>query len=220
MRNFAIIGLGDLGKCMLQGLAKRKLEVIVIDSDEQKVQWARDLATTAAKADALDFEVLQELFPQNVHCAVVDLGSHALERSILVTNYLHKLGVENIVVHAVSREHAEILEIVGATQVIFPEEEAAKRLVGLLAGQGMLDFFPVSEGFSLIEVSVPTPWVGRTLMELEVRKQHQLNVVALRQNLPDKDPEHWSFPDPKHRFKKMDIVLLAGNTKDLERVTK
>lgn len=220
MRNFALIGLGDLGKCMLESLVKRKLEVLVIDCDEEKVQWARDLATTAVKADALNFDLLQELFPENIHCAVVDLGGRQLERSILVANYLHKLEVPDIVVHAVSSDHAEILKIVGATQVIFPEKEAAERLAGILAGHRMLDFFPVSEEFSVIEVPVPKIWNGRTLDELQVRKTSHVNVVAIRRHTPSEETEHWRFPDPKHRFKLTDVVLLAGHPKHLQRATK
>ena len=214
MKNFAIIGLGSLGKCMLESFERRRTDVVVIDCDEQKIQWARDLATQAVKADALNFELLKEVLPEKVDCVVIDTGRKQLERSILITNYVHKMGVPNIVVHAASTAHAEILDIVGATRVVFPEEEAAERLAGVLVGRGRLDFFPVSEEFSVVEVPAPKAWIGQNLQELEVRKKSRINVVALRTT---GDEEHWRFPDPDYRYKATDIVLLAGNTKDLER---
>ena len=218
MRNFVIIGLGQLGKCMLQSLSKRRVEVLVIDKQDEKVELARDLATATVKADALNFEVLRELFPESVHCAIVDLGRHQLERSILVTNYLHKMGVPNIVVHAITEAHAEILKIVGATRVVFPEEEAAERLVGIFSGQGAVDFFPVSETFSMIENPIPDSWVGKSLRELEVRRRHGVNVVALRTQTPTNQAERWQFPEPEYRFTKDDLVLLVGEPKRLQRI--
>lgn len=220
MQNFAIIGLGRLGQAMLNSLSQRQLDILVIDHDEERIQKARDLATKAVKADAVNFDLLQEVFPEHVHCAIVDLGHEKMARNILVTNYLHKLEVPNIIVEAANADHAEILKIVGATRVIFPEEEAAERLAGILAGKGALDFFAVSEKFSLIEIPAPLTWNGRTLQELDLRKKSHINVVALTEARRADEDDRWQLPDPKHRFKPNDIVLLAGNTEDLERATK
>lgn len=219
MRSFAIIGLGQFGKCMVETLHERGFETLVIDLDETKVQWARDRATKVVKADALDFALFEELIGDDFDCAIVDLGDQ-MERSILATNYLHKLKVQQIVVEATNAAHAEILEIVGATRIVFPEKEAAQRLAGLLAGDGRLDYFPVSKEFSLIEVPVPARWVGDTLADLSVRKKHRVNVVAVRQKPETGADDIWSFADPARTLQASDVVLLAGNTEDLEKLTR
>jgi len=216
MKDFAVIGLGSFGRCMLESLVKRGMHVIVIDCDDEKIQGARDLATKAVKANALNVELLHELFPEPVQCAIIDMG-HQMERSILITNHLHKLGVPNIVVEAVNTEHGEILEIVGATKVVFPEQEAAERLAGMLVGRGSLDFFAVAEDFSLIEVPIPESWAGETVAGLNLRQNKGVNVVAVRQPTLDNGKELWRFPDPGTAFKPGEIVLLAGKTQDLER---
>lgn len=217
MQNFAIIGLGRFGQCMLESLARRRMQILVVDRQEEKVQFARDLATEAVKADALNFDLFKELLPEDLDCAIVDLGDQ-MERSILVTNYLHKLEVPHVIVEAVNPQHAEILEIVGATRIVFPEREAAERLAGLLAGQDALEFFPVSEEFSLIEVPAPRKWVGKSLMELDLRKGTRVNVVAFCKQTPTGDQGPWRLSDPQRRFEGDDLVLLAGNTKDLNKV--
>ncbi|RME36306.1 MAG: TrkA family potassium uptake protein [Planctomycetota bacterium] len=214
MKNFAIVGMGRFGKSMLERLMRRGSEVLVIDNDEQKIQWARDRATRVIQADAMDIDTLKEVLPDKLECAIIDTGRDHLERSILITNYLHKLGLGHIIVHALSPSHAEILQIVGATLSVFPEEEAAERLAGILVGRGRLDYFPVSSNFSVMEVSVPKNWVGKSLLELDVRQSQHVNVVALRDS---RDEEGWRFPEPTYRFQPSDIVLLAGKTKDLER---
>jgi len=215
MKNFAIIGLGRFAQSMLTALMKRGSDVLVIDNDEDKVQWARDLATSVLKADATDFALLSEMLPQNVECAVVDTGREQLMPSILITNYLKKLDIPEIIVHALSPEHAEILQMVGATRSVFPEEEAAERVAGIVAGRGRLDYFPVSDQFSIVEIPPPREWVGQSLEKLQVRRKHQVNVIAVRNG---SDDQSWRFPDPRAELSTNDIVLVAGKTKDVERM--
>ncbi len=218
MNSFVIVGMGRFGQCMQESLAKRGCSSVVVDQNDDKIQWARDLTTKAAKADALNSELLHEMLPEKVECAIVDLGD-AMERSILVTNYLHKLGVKHIIVEATNREHAEILEIVGATRIVFPEQEAAERLAGMLAGGDVCDFFAVSEGFSMVEIGVPKSWLGRNASELALRRKHEIEVVAVR--IPSSVPgeEHWSLLNPDHQFAREEIVLLAGHSENLRRLT-
>jgi trk system potassium uptake protein TrkA len=216
MHNFAIIGLGRFGECVLECLAQRDMHVIVIDSDDAKVQRVRDIATQAVKADAMNYDLFDELFPDGIDCAIVDMGDQ-MERSILVTNHLAKLKVNHIIVEAVNPHHAEILRIVGATKVVFPEMEAAERLAGMLAGRGSLDFFPVGEDFSMIEIEVPDKWVKKTVVELDLRNKFRINVVAIRRRVEPGQPENWRLPDGKDRLSPDDILLLVGRDEDLQK---
>lgn len=216
MRKFAIIGLGRFGQCMLESLRERNREVLAVDFDDAKVQWARDLATKAIKADVLTAGLFQEILPDGLDCAIVDLGDE-MERSILVANYLHKQGVPHIIVEAVNAEHAEILRIVGATRIVFPEQEAAEHLAGVIAGGNVLDFFAVSDGFAVIETNAPKSWVGKTLAELDLRKRANINVVAVRAGSKARQGR-WMLPIPDHVLTKADVLLLAGETKALDHV--
>lgn len=209
MQNYTIIGLGQFGKCILESLLKRNCDVLVIDHDDKKVEWARGLSANVVKADALNPGVMAELFPKGLHCAIIDLGEQ-MEPSILITYQLHKLGVPNIAVQALSLAHAEILQIVGATKVIFPEREAAERLAGILAGRGTLEYFPVSDDFSIVEVPVPPAWIGKKLTEMSLRQKHVVHVVAYRKSTVGNTISSWYVAEPDRPFEGHDIVLLAG----------
>ncbi|MFO0837355.1 MAG: TrkA family potassium uptake protein [Phycisphaerae bacterium] len=215
MNNFAVIGLGRFGQCVVEALNDRRRQVVVIDRSEEKVQRVRDLAAKAIKADAVNAELLNEVIPEGIDCAIVDLGD-VIGQSILVTNCLHKMGVKEIVVEAVDDEHAEILRIVGATRVVFPEREAAERLAGMLAGRGVLDFFAVSEGFSMIEIPVPDAWIGRTLVQLRPRQKAEIEIVAFRKPAISSADENWSLINAERPFEAQDIVLVAGASKSVE----
>ncbi len=215
MRSFVVIGLGQFGKHMVEALAERRCDVLAIDSDPAKVDWARDIVDNAVKADALNADLYAEILPNNVECAVVDLGEH-MEPSILVTNYLKKAGIENIVVQALSPTHAEILSIVGATRPVTPEKEAAERIAGILVGRGTLDYFPVGTAFSVVEVHAPKRWVGKRLSKLNVRQKDHLHVIATRSNKGGDGT--WTLADPDRAFEANDIVLVAGDTGVLDRL--
>lgn len=216
MRNFVIVGLGSFGQCLLRSLAARNLHVIVIDRSDDKIQQVRDLATQAIKADALNRQLFEEVLPEGMECAIVDLGDQ-MQASILVTNYLAKLKVPEIVVEAVNAEHAEILKIVGATRVIFPEEEAAERLAGILAGRGILDFFAVDDEFSMVEIPVPEAWVDKTVVQLELTRKARLVLVAIRRGSLQAAGQ-WRFPNPDAPLESNDVLLLAGAASDVQRL--
>lgn len=40
----------------------------------------------------------------------------------------------------------------------------------------------LGENFSIFEVSVPKSWVGKTLMDLDVRRKYGINVMTIRRN--------------------------------------
>ena len=218
MRNFVVIGLGSFGRCVLKGLAARNLEVLVIDRDAEKIQEVRDLATDAITADVLNRQLFEEMLPDGIECAIIDLGAE-MHASILVTHHLTKLDVPNIVVEAINAEQAEILEIIGGDRVriVYPEEEAAERMVGQLAGRGIIDFFTVRGDFSMIEVPVPSEWVGQNVVELDLRRNLDLSVVAVR-NKADAEGPCWRFPAPDLPFEEDDVVLLAGRDEALHKV--
>lgn len=218
MKSFVVIGLGRFGRCVVEALHGRRRNALVIDRNDEKIQRVRDLAAKAVKADAVNFELLKELLPEAVDCAIVDLGD-IIGQSILVTNYLQKLGVKEIVVEAVDAEHAEILRIVGATRVVFPEREAAERVAGMLVGGGVLDFFAVSAGFSMAEIPVPEKWIGHTPAELQPRQNEHVEVVAVRRPAVSASEENWSLLDTARPFEPPDIVLVAGASKNVEKLS-
>ena len=142
----------------------------------------------------------------------MDLGDNR-EVSILVTNYLKKIGVAKIIAKAETDEHGEILEIVGANHVIFPNREAAKRLTPMIAFSRLFNYLPISNGLIIAEIKVPEKHIGMTLIEADFRKAYRFNVIAIRK--VDDEESGYQFFDPDYRLQGNDILLVAGNEGDL-----
>ncbi|MEL3906795.1 MAG: TrkA family potassium uptake protein [Treponema sp.] len=207
MSKFAIIGLGAFGIRMLEELIRFTDQIIIIDKDPNVIKKYEHKAMHSAVIDIIDENSLRESIYQGIDTAIVDLGGK-IELSIMVTTYLKKLGIREIVVKAENDQHEEVLSIVGATTVIFPDREAAKRVMPMLASTLLFNFMPLSSNLALAEVGVNTEYVGKTLLEANLRKNLGLNVVAVRKP----DCETFNFiNDPQYRFAADDILLLAGS---------
>ena len=117
MRRFVVIGLGKFGSQVARTLFARGHEVVGIDSDPQRVQDLRDHLTRPVTTDSTEPENLRALDLAGADAAVVSLGER-MDASILVTLYLKELGLQKIVVKAVSEDHGKILSLIGATAVV------------------------------------------------------------------------------------------------------
>jgi trk system potassium uptake protein TrkA len=210
MKQFAIVGLGFFGRRMLEELADTDCELMIIDRDREVIEQYKERVAASYIADAISEEVVTKIVPGTIDAAIVDLGDN-IEASILVTNYLKKLGVRRIIAKADSDQHAEILDIVGATEIILPDREAARRVAPLLLSSVLFSYLPLSSDFAIAEIKVPREQLGKTLIETNLRQRHGLNVVALRKATE----EDYTYFLPDYRLNEEDILLVAGQEEDI-----
>jgi len=213
-RQYALIGLGSFGVRVLEKLAEFTDQIIIIDKNRELVDKFKDLATHSYIADALDKGALERLLPEALDVAIVDVGSN-IEVAILVVNTLKKLKVQRIIVRAENEEHGEILSIVGATQIVYPAKEAADKVVPLLVSSSLFSFMPISTSLVLAEIRLPAKYVGKTLVEANLRQTNGINVVAIRKE----DSADYAYFDPKYQLCANDVLLFASTEQDMARFT-
>jgi len=214
MKQFAIIGLSRFGRRLLEELMETDAEIILIDKDREVIDLYKDKVASAYIADAINEEIIRKLIPATIDAAIVDLGDR-IEASILVTNYLKKMGVKEIIARAESKEHGEILDLVGATKVVFPNQEAAKRIVPFLISSQIFSYLPISKELVIAEIRVPERFYGKSLIEVDMRRQYHLNVIAYRKL----DKEEYYFYAPEYRLQGDDVLLVGGAEEDIGLLT-
>ncbi len=206
MEKCVIIGLGAFGVRMLEELQHFTDQIIIIDKDPNLIEKYGEKAKKSLIIDVNDERTLQKSIPQGFDAAVVDLGGK-IELSIMVTTYLKKMGMKEIIVKAENDQHEAVLTTVGATNVIFPDREAAKRVIPMLASSLLFNFMPISDHLALAEVGVNADYIGKSLLEADLRKNIGVNVVAVRKQ----NSESFDFVnDPNYCFTEADILLIAG----------
>jgi trk system potassium uptake protein TrkA len=212
MGRYAVIGLGKFGATVVRSLHERGHEVIAIDQDRPRVQDVRDSCTQAIEADCTDQDTLRALGLQDSDAVVVSLGER-MDASTLVTLYLKELGVKEIVVKAVSEDHGKILHLIGATEIVHPERDTARRVARGLGVRSIVEYLPLAADSSLVEVHVPPDFVGKTLAELEIRKRYQVLVVAIKRG-----DGLIIATGGDERLQPGDVLVLVGRDRDLDAV--
>ncbi len=210
MKQFAIIGLSTFGQRMLDELIGSTAEILIVDRDKEIIDLYRDQVTSSFVADVLKEETIRKIIPEDIDAVIIDLGER-LETSILVVHYLNKLGVKRIIAKAETEEHGEILEIVGAHQVVFPNREAARRIAPPLVLSTVFNYMPISKGLVMAEVGVPPKQIGKSLIEADLRKNFRVNAIAVSRSAR----EEYEFVSPAYVFREEDVLLVVGREEDI-----
>ena len=105
--------------------------------------------------------------------------------------------------------HGKIFYRVGADKVVFPEKEAGTRLGKNLLSSGFVDIVELSKDVSMVELEMKPQWVGKNLIELNLRKKYSINVVAVL-----KGEEVITSIDPEMPFtENMKLIVIADVNK-------
>lgn len=213
-REFAVIGLGRFGGSICRELSAEGMHVLAIDSDEDKVNEFKNIASHAVIADSTDEATLKELGIKNIDHVIVAIGDN-IQASILTTVILTDLGIKKITVKAQNDYHEKILNKIGADQVVHPERDMGKRIAHNIISSNILDYLELSDDHSIVEVKVGKKMLGKTMIELDIRANYGCNVVAIK-----RDKEINVSPHVDDKLLENDILIVIGSDRDISRFEK
>lgn len=213
MAEFVVVGLGTFGRNVAMSLAEHGQSVLAVDRNEDEIRKVSHELDAVVSADATDEFTLRELGLDKMSCAVVAIGAESMEASILTTALLRQLGVPRIVARGLTELHARVLYAVGAHMVINPEAEMGRRLARQLAEPNVLDRFDLGENAEIAEVDVPEAFVGKTVVELDVRREYGVSVVAIRRGR-----NIMAAIEGNEKFESGDALVVVGTPAAIRRV--
>lgn len=213
MQKVAVIGLGRFGMALAEALAKDGLEVIAIDTNPAIVDQIKDKVALAVTANATDLETQRSLGLGRVDTVVVAIGEN-FEASQLAMLAARDLEYPRVIARANDRVKQTILRRLGADEIIMPEEQAALKLAQKLAKPSLLEAVDIGSEHSFVQVKAPRGVTGKTLLELQLRKNFGVNLVAIRKG---KDGDAISIPGPDTKPEHDDVLMIVGKNKDIDR---
>ncbi len=206
--DIVVIGLGRFGRSVAQSLERMGQSVLGIDVAPQKVKAVSDDITQALVLDATDEDSLLEADLPSFETAIVAMGSE-FEAAALVTAHLKRLGVRQIIAQAASPLHRDILERIGATQIVIPEEDSGVRLAETLSGTAEIERLRLGGDRILLGVAVPKRLLGETV---EACERSHVTVVMIRRG-----SEIILTPAPAQTVEQGDVLYLMGDQASLAR---
>lgn len=214
MKRVIVIGLGIFGFNIAKDLFENGIEVVAIDKNKEMVQKIRDFSSKAILGDGSDKEFLESIGIEEDDTVIISFGED-LAAATLTTLHLKELKVKRIIVKVPSEEHKKVLEKIGATEVIIPEKEMAYKVAKSLISPNVLDYIPLSEGYNICEIVPPSSFIGKTIGELHLRSRYHIEVIAIREVLPDRIK---MIPRADFVIKDSDILVVLGKEEDINRI--
>ena len=178
-KTYAVFGLGRYGTAVAKELVENGSEVIAVDHDQRIVNDAAAYLPVCKCADVTDAEVISRLAIGNIDTVIVCMASN-LEASVMAVTLCKEAGVKTVIAKCANEMHQKILLRVGADQVVFPENESGIRLAKNLLSSGFIDMLSLSKDVSIVEIDVREEWVGKNLIELNLRKKYGFNIAAIK----------------------------------------
>ena len=178
-RTIGILGLGIFGQSVLKTLQDQDVDIIAIDDHADVINQYESMITTGIVGDITEMDLLDAADIGTCDTVVIATGEN-LESSVLAVMHCKSLGVEQVIAKVKNEVTKEVLEKIGADLVILPEVEAGMSLAKMILFQHGIEVFQLDEEVVVVEFTVPASWVGKSLQDLEIRDQYQLNIIGYR----------------------------------------
>lgn len=209
---YAVLGLGRYGYAVAKELVENGAEVLVVDSDEDLINNVVNDFPLCKCADITDIDAIEQLGISNVDVAIVAVASN-LETSVMATTLCKEVGVKTVITKCANETQCRILSKVGADKVVLPEYEAGTRLAKNLLSSGFVDILELTNNVSLVEIDVKPEWIGKNLIELNLRKKYSINVIAVQQ-----DNDVTTEIDPNRPLEASTKLIVVANRSKLEKM--
>lgn len=206
---FAIIGMGQFGCSLAKKLSELDKEILAIDIKEEALADIKNYVTHSVVADATDENVLNALDISEFDAVIVSIGN--MSASILATLLCKQLGASYVVAKAQGDKHRIVLEKIGADCVVFPEEMLGRKLATSLVNPSIGDIFELNEKFKMAEFKAPEKWAGKTLKELDIRKNFNISVLYIK----SEDEDLVVSPGGDSIINLGDSIMVCGTNNDI-----
>mgnify|MGYP005867013363 CR=1 FL=1 len=179
MKSILIIGLGRFGTYMAKKFTELGNHVMVLDTDEEKVNEILPFVTSAQIGDATKTSVLDSIGVDNFDLCVVSVGEN-FQASLETTSLLKEAGAKFVLSRASTEIQAKFLLRNGADDVVFAEKQMAERLAVKYSANNIFDYIQLSPEYSIYEIPTPKSWEGKTIRDKGVRAKYNLNILAIK----------------------------------------
>ena len=191
-------------------MSELRCEIMAIDIDEQSVNNIMPFVTNAQIGDATNAEFLRSLGVSDYDVCIVSIGDN-FQTSLEATALLKELGAALVISRASNDVQEKFLLRNGADEVVYPEKQSAKRLAVRMSSDAILDFIELDQDHSIYEMAMPKDWLGKTLIQLDIRRKHNINIISIKRD------GKIMIPSADTVMSEDDVLYVIGDMKDLRR---
>lgn len=225
---FIIIGLGNFGASLAMKLTAQGNEVIGVDIKLERITALKEHITHTIAIDASDPVAFTSLPLKNTDVVIVAIGENE-GANIMVTALCKEAQVKRLISRAVNNLHERVLNAIGVSEIVHPEEETAERWSKKLCLSGLIDSFELNSNYSIVEAVVPEKYVGRSIQEIGFREHYDILVLTIlkkteRDSLIGKSKIVTTvlhgIPKPDTILQQGEIIVIYGDNRNIKEFLK
>ena len=213
MKSVLVIGMGRFGQSLASKMDELHNDVMIVDKDSQLIDALSPNFTDACVGDCTNELVLRSLGINNFDVCFVTIGEN-FQSSLEITSLLKDLGAKRVVSKTNRDIQAKFLLRNGADEVINPEKEMAEKLAIRYNANKIFDFIKLTPEYSIYEIPVEPNWHGKSIIELDIRKKYNINIIAIKQD-EKLDP----LPTADYVFTGSEHIVVIGKSNDVSSLT-
>ena len=179
MKSVLVIGMGRFGRHLATKMQELGNDVMIVDRDADLVNEVAEIFTDSHIGDCTNEAVIRSLGVNKMDICFVSIGED-FQSSLVITSLLKRAGAKHVVAKANQEIQADLLTRIGADEVVYPEREIAEKLAVRYNANNIFDYIQLTSDYSIYEIPVPTAWVGKTIAEVDVRRKHRVNIIAIK----------------------------------------
>ena len=210
MKSVLIIGAGQFGTHIAKRMEELRCEVMAVDINEDCINEIMPYVTNARIGDGTSEAFLRTLGINDYDVCFVTLGRH-FQSSLEATSLLSELGAKKVISRATNDVQMKFLLRNGADEVVYPEMQTARRIATKYASDNILDFFPLEKDYYIYELKVPRAWHGRSIVQIDVRKKFNINILTIKRRGEVLVPTAETVIEPD------DVAFVLGEFENVQR---
>lgn len=203
-----VLGLSTFTRSVIEYVkAHGDVEIIAVDSNEDRVNPILPLIDRPYIGDATDPELLRKLGIDDADRVLISMPN--IESSLLCLLYVRDLNARFISVRAASSEHVKLLRLLHVDEIIFPEKQMSEIYGIHLLNQAFTWARGVGPEVNIAAIACPQSLEEKTIAQLEEKFGIQvIAVVHPGETLGIKPP-------PELELKLGDEVIVLGGAEHL-----
>ena len=181
MKSVLLIGLGRFGKFIAMKLHSMGHQIMAVDTNEERVNSVLPYVTNAQIGDSTNEAFLSSLGIRNYDACIVAIGDN-FQNSLETAYLLKELGARKVIARASREIQEKFLLHNGADEVVYPEKQLASWTAIRCSSEHILEYIELDDEYAIFELAAPMEWVGKTIVQLDIRKRFGINVLGIREN--------------------------------------
>lgn len=180
-KSILLIGLGRFGKHIAEKLNELGHDVMAVDHNEERINDVMSIVTNGQIGDSTNENFLRSLGVDNYDVCIVTIGGD-FQSSLETTYLLKELGAKKVVSRAERDGQAKFLLRNGADEIVYPEKQLASWMAIRYSADHILDYIELDGEHAIFEVTIPKPWLGKSIGQIDIRKKYNINIMAVKKN--------------------------------------